>query len=38
MLELAVQEAGLELASVLSIGLLMIGILCVIVMLKDGDI
>lgn len=38
MVQLIIQEAGLELAAILSIGLLMIGILCVIVLLKDGDI
>lgn len=38
MVQLIIQETGLELAAILSIGLLMIGILCVIVLLKDGDI
>ena len=38
MVQLIIQEAGLQLAAFMAVGLLMIGVLCVIVILKDGDI
>lgn len=38
MVQLIIQEVGLQLAALMAVGLLMIGVLCVIVILKDGDI
>lgn len=38
MLQIAIQEAGLQLAALMAVIILMIGVLCVIVILKDGDI
>ena len=38
MVQLIIQETGLQLAALMAVGLLIIGVLCVIVILKDGDI